>query len=86
MPLTELPVCAIVAIGNDRTDEDMFRALPPSAMSIVVGTARSCAAYRVDGVSDVRRLLRQLIAERSARPTVSAEGFGLRNHIAPVVL
>ena len=57
---------AIVAIGNDRTDEDMFRALPASAMTIVVGTMPSSAAYRVAGVSDVRRLLNLLILHRSA--------------------
>ncbi len=56
---------AIVAIGNDRTDEDMFRALPASATSIVVGTMPSSAMYRVAGVSDVRRLLNQLILHRS---------------------
>ena len=59
---------AIVAIGNDRTDEDMFRALPASATTIVVGRMPSSAAYRVAGVSDVRRLLNLLILHRSARP------------------
>ena len=65
------PGAAIAAIGNDRTDEDMFKALPPWAIGIVVGTAPSSAAFRVAGVPDVRRLLRQLLAARSAQKATS---------------
>jgi trehalose 6-phosphate synthase/phosphatase len=57
----------IVAIGNDRTDEDMFRALPPSAISVVVGTKPSCARFRVSDVNAVRRLLGRLGARNEAR-------------------
>lgn len=54
----------LVAIGDDRTDEDMFRALPASAISIAVGVKPSCARFRVAGVDDVRALLRQLVRRR----------------------
>lgn len=54
----------LVAIGDDRTDEDMFLALPRSAISIVVGTKPSHARYRVAGVDDVRGLLSQLARRR----------------------
>ena len=56
----------VVAIGDDRTDEDLFAALPPSALAIHVGPEPTAASIRVDGVPDVRALLRA-IAE--ARPS-----------------
>jgi trehalose 6-phosphate synthase/phosphatase len=60
----------IVAIGNDRTDEDMFRALPASAVSIVVGAMPSCARFRVKDVNAVRHLLARL-ATRGSRAAVT---------------
>jgi trehalose 6-phosphate synthase/phosphatase len=51
----------IVAVGDDATDEDMFAALPPSAVSIRVGSGDSRAGLRVVGVSDVRALLSRLV-------------------------
>ncbi|MBC6698551.1 bifunctional alpha,alpha-trehalose-phosphate synthase (UDP-forming)/trehalose-phosphatase [Hymenobacter sp. BT190] len=51
-----------LAIGDDRTDEDTFRAMPPEAYTVKVGTTtRSLARYHVAGTPDVRRLLRQLL-------------------------
>ncbi|KYG00191.1 glycosyl transferase family 1 [Sorangium cellulosum] len=49
---------AVIAIGDDRTDEDIFAALPPSACTIHVGNASSRAAYRLPDAGAVRRLLR----------------------------
>jgi trehalose 6-phosphate synthase/phosphatase len=53
---------AILAIGDDRTDEDLFAALPDEAMSVHVGQAPSLARYRVGRPQDVRALLRALLA------------------------
>lgn len=51
----------VLAIGDDRTDEDMFRALPAEAYSIKVGGgAHSAARYCVGSITDVRRLLAEL--------------------------
>ncbi|RTQ48618.1 bifunctional alpha,alpha-trehalose-phosphate synthase (UDP-forming)/trehalose-phosphatase [Hymenobacter gummosus] len=59
----ELQPDFILALGDDRTDEDTFRALPAEAYTIKVGTeARSFAQYSVRNTADVRRLLRGLIA------------------------
>ena len=60
----------ILALGDDRTDEDLFAALPPEAYTIKVGRApRSLARYSVPGPADVRQLLRQLHhADLVARP------------------
>lgn len=47
----------ILAIGDDTTDEDTFRALPDKAFRIKVGTGPTAAEYRVDSVPKVRALL-----------------------------
>jgi trehalose 6-phosphate synthase/phosphatase len=51
----------IVAIGDDRTDEDLFNALPPEAITIRVGPGSTRARFRLDGVAGVRQLLRSLL-------------------------
>ena len=52
----------IVAIGDDRTDEDMFAAVPPEGITIHVGTGPTRAAYLLADTNAVRDLLR-FIAE-----------------------
>jgi len=51
----------VLALGDDRTDEDTFRALPPEAYTVRVGTARSLARYNLGTVAEVRQLLRSLL-------------------------
>jgi trehalose 6-phosphate synthase/phosphatase len=51
---------AILAIGDDRTDEDLFAALPRSAITVRVGPGASRARNRIDGPDEVRALLRGL--------------------------
>jgi trehalose 6-phosphate synthase/phosphatase len=50
----------ILAIGDDWTDEDLFRALPPSAYSVRVGLANTAARYYLANHTAVRRVLREL--------------------------
>jgi trehalose 6-phosphate synthase/phosphatase len=50
----------ILAIGDDRTDEDLFSALPNSAYSIKVGVGPTRARYNLDNVAAVRNLLKRL--------------------------
>ncbi|GLH73905.1 bifunctional alpha,alpha-trehalose-phosphate synthase (UDP-forming)/trehalose-phosphatase [Geothrix limicola] len=52
----------VVALGDDRTDEDLFRALPPSALSIRVGQGPSRALTRLPDPRAVRRFLEDLAA------------------------
>jgi trehalose 6-phosphate synthase/phosphatase len=59
---TELAHDFILAVGDDETDEDLFRALPASANSIRVGTPFSHAKFGVNAFQDVRELLRTLAA------------------------
>ncbi|MDZ7848297.1 MAG: trehalose-phosphatase [Owenweeksia sp.] len=55
----------ILAIGDDHTDEDIFRALPKSAYTIKVGTLRSEAMYSLSDVDTVRLLLRKMTRKRT---------------------
>lgn len=50
----------ILGIGDDWTDEDLFRALPPTAYSVRVGVATTAARYYLSGPVTVRKLLREL--------------------------
>ncbi|MGH7499078.1 MAG: bifunctional alpha,alpha-trehalose-phosphate synthase (UDP-forming)/trehalose-phosphatase [Gemmatimonadales bacterium] len=52
---------AIVAIGDDRTDEDLFAALPPEAITIRVGAGPTKARFRLEGISAVRALLQAVV-------------------------
>lgn len=47
----------VLFVGDDWTDEDFFKVLPPSAFSIKVGMATTHARYMVHNVEDVLRLL-----------------------------
>jgi trehalose 6-phosphate synthase/phosphatase len=50
----------VVSIGDDTTDEDMFRQLPNWAYTIKVGAGVSFARYRLARQRDVVTLLRQM--------------------------
>jgi len=47
----------ILAIGDDATDEDTFRAMPARAYTIRVGSALSAAQYYLRSYQEVRALL-----------------------------
>lgn len=51
----------ILAIGDDRTDEDTFKALPPDAISIKVGSNVSAAKYYLENQPEVIDLLSALV-------------------------
>jgi len=53
----------IVAIGDDRTDEELFRALPYSSLTVAVGRQWTSATFRLEDHRAVRRILRSLLAE-----------------------
>jgi trehalose 6-phosphate synthase/phosphatase len=58
----ETPSARILAIGDDRTDEDMFAtALAAGGLAISVGDHDSRARLHVTGTADVRRLLEIII-------------------------
>jgi trehalose 6-phosphate synthase/phosphatase len=51
----------IVAMGDDRTDEDMFAALPPGSFAVQVGPKPSRARYRLQDVAAARDFLRCIL-------------------------
>ena len=50
----------VLAIGDDVTDEDMFKAVPPDSYSIKVGRGQTAAHYRLKNVNEVISLLKKL--------------------------
>ena len=70
LPPERLASTTIVAIGDDRTDEDLFAALPPEAITIKVGPGPSRARFRMEGVPAVRGLLQSLIVS-GGRPALT---------------
>jgi len=54
----------ILAIGDDWTDEDTFKALPPTAWSIKVGFGASAARFSLSSQSEVISLLRKMVRRR----------------------
>ena len=57
----------ILAIGDDRTDEDLFAALPDTAYTIKVGPDPSLARYSLRSVAAVRDLLKDIGPARLRR-------------------
>jgi len=54
----------IFAVGDDQTDEDLFRALPRSAFTVRVGIPHSHATYHLKDHLEVRELLAALVDDR----------------------
>ena len=52
----------ILALGDDHTDEDIFKAIPEEAYTIKVGGNISAARYYLRNPTEVRSLLRYLIS------------------------
>jgi len=74
------PPSLIVAFGDDRTDEEMFTALPRTGISIHVGGGASLATHRLRDPQAVRRFLSALIdggspdADHAAASPLGARG------------
>lgn len=66
-PAVAEPGVLAVAVGDDRTDEDLFAALPPSGLSIRVGQGPSRAGFRLGSVAEVRILLHGLVERLPGR-------------------
>jgi trehalose-phosphatase len=56
----DLGAVATVYLGDDRTDEDAFRALSPGDLTVKVGEGETAARYRVADPAAVVRLLETL--------------------------
>jgi len=58
--LTRYNADFVMAIGDDWTDEDTFKAMPDQSYSIKVGSSQSAANYSIKGPNQVRALLSSL--------------------------
>ena len=54
----------VLAAGDDWTDEDLFRILPPNAYSIRVGVVASLARFNVRDYLEMRDLIGEIVQER----------------------
>jgi len=52
----------VMAMGDDLTDEDLFRSMPESAYSLKVGTDKSLARFIIKDSNDALDLLEEMIA------------------------
>jgi trehalose 6-phosphate synthase/phosphatase len=56
----------VIAIGDDRTDEELFRALPATSITVAVGDGPTCARFRLEDYRAVRQVLRSLVMDRDS--------------------
>jgi trehalose 6-phosphate synthase/phosphatase len=64
----------ILAIGDDWTDEDLFKALPPTAYTVRIGLAKTAARYYMVNHTSVRQLIRELNNVTAGLPKGSVAG------------
>jgi trehalose-phosphatase len=79
-------VCALLAtltptpltlyIGDDQTDEDAFKLLPPGSITVRVGAGAipTHARYRLDSPAEVHKFLCTLLGRRGAAGTAAKSG------------
>lgn len=63
----------ILGAGDDRTDEDLFRALPSGAYTVKVGATPTAARFAVHNPEEMRDLLRRL-TQADTMPLAQAVG------------
>ena len=77
----------MLAIGDDRTDQEMYAALPDGAVSVHVGTRRPSGPSRHQHLILARRcarLLREIVEDDAATATVlEADARPPRAAVAP---
>ena len=59
----------VAYLGDDITDEDAFRAID-CGIGVLVGLRPTSATYKLDGIVDVDRFLRWLVAEGNVRTAI----------------
>jgi trehalose 6-phosphate synthase/phosphatase len=68
----------ILAIGDDFTDEDLFKILPDTAYSIRVGIIRSYARFNLHNYVEVIELLREMVGVDMTSDSINK---GIRDEI-----
>jgi trehalose 6-phosphate synthase/phosphatase len=62
-----------LALGDDRTDEDMFKALPPSAYSVCIGLRPSLARFNLASQLDVIPFIRRICMIATPEPALAGK-------------
>jgi trehalose 6-phosphate synthase/phosphatase len=65
--IRELEPDFVLAVGDDQTDEELFRALPALAISVRVGSPFSHAKYSLSDFREVRRFVRRLLSGKGPK-------------------
>lgn len=65
----------ILAMGDDTTDDDMFKAVPPAAVTIKIGVVSENARYNLVGQPDTLPFLQQLANGNVKREAVGKTGI-----------
>jgi trehalose 6-phosphate synthase/phosphatase len=60
------PDTTLITIGDEVTDDDLFRALPPTCVKVAVGRPSRHAPHHLMDYRDVRKLLVELLEARPA--------------------
>jgi trehalose 6-phosphate synthase/phosphatase len=60
----------VFAVGDDDTDEDLFRAMPASAVTIRIGTAGTHARFNLRNSAEVVSLLESFVKGRGLPSTI----------------
>jgi trehalose 6-phosphate synthase/phosphatase len=72
--LTKTAPDFVFSVGDDWTDEELFRAMPATAWSVRVGVAKTSARYYLSGHTVVRRVLRELSGANRERQNGTGPG------------
>lgn len=76
----------VMGVGDDCTDEDLYRGLPPDACSICVGLRKTAARFFLGNYAAVRQVLRQLLAaDREETPRVQPTGLRVQAEPEPAL-
>ena len=70
----EVGARAVAYLGDDVTDEDAFRALAPTDLTVKVGPGDTAARFRVEGPEAAAEVLRLLLVLRSQRDAAATAG------------
>jgi trehalose 6-phosphate synthase/phosphatase len=65
--LAAAPAARMLVMGDDTTDEDMFKAAPADAVTVKVGVSPTSARMRLMGPDQVRVVLTELVAALDQR-------------------
>ena len=63
--MNELKPDLVMAMGDDKTDEDMFKALEHDAITIKIGPGITTASYLISRQDEVAIFLRQIVSSEN---------------------